>query len=123
LLVSNSLYKHILTGLVMCLTVTCILHAQDSCQVMKPGDQFFAPDKGRHLVGSFMMTVLCGEIAKNHLTFSDSRSQRFGVGMAFSLGLGKELYDHANPKNRFSWKDMAADITGIFLGLVVLGMK
>jgi uncharacterized protein YfiM (DUF2279 family) len=42
--------------------------------------------------------------------------------LSFSLGLGKEIYDHRKPSNRFSYKDLTADIVGIVIGVIIVSI-
>ncbi|MFH1940878.1 MAG: hypothetical protein ABIL68_02145 [bacterium] len=81
-------------------------------------DSWFGKDKAYHFVGSFF---LAGAGCWYHdQCYNRGRGQdiRFGMGFSFLLGISKEFWDSHRPKNRFSWKDLAAD----FLGVCVCGL-
>jgi uncharacterized protein YfiM (DUF2279 family) len=105
------------------LLTTRVFCAQDSCQAEIHSGNIFAPDKARHFAGSFMLTVLSAKVAEHHFDLSHRKSKQVGVVLSFSVGLGKELRDAATAGNRFSWKDMAANVSGIVVGLLVLGIQ
>jgi uncharacterized protein YfiM (DUF2279 family) len=106
----------------LCLTATTVTCASDSCDIKITHDRIFAPDKGRHFIGSFMLTVLSSKITERHFHLSEIKSRQAAVVISLSIGLGKELRDQTKICNRFSWKDMAANIAGVCLGLLVLGV-
>jgi uncharacterized protein YfiM (DUF2279 family) len=115
-------FSMILMLLLLCLPLTSAHGAPDSCYTKTTDDQMFAPDKARHLIGSFMLTVLSAKIAEHHLNLSERGRRQIAVVIPISIGLGKELRDQTKSNNRFSWKDMAANITGVCIGLLVLGV-
>lgn len=86
-------------------------------------DKWFTKDKGRHLVGSFFLTTLTGMLSSNMQDASRRESKVIGCSIALSIGLGKEIYDSTKINNNFSWIDLSADIIGIILGMIVLGIK
>ena len=105
------------------LLTTHAIGAQDSCKTKIHSGKFFAPDKARHFAGSFMLTVLSAKIAEHHFELSNRHSKQVGIVFSFSMGLGKELRDEVKKGNRFSWKDMAANVSGIIVGILVLGIQ
>jgi putative lipoprotein len=109
--------------LLFCTPTASVYCAPDSCEIKTTYDHFFAPDKGRHLIGSFMMTVLGSKISQRRFNLAEQKSIQTAAVISFSIGLGKELRDSMKLRNHFSWKDMAANITGICLGVLVLGIK
>ncbi len=84
-------------------------------------DQWWAPDKGLHLIGSMMVTVGTAKTLEQQFALSRSQSRKWAMGFSFSLGLGKELRDSRQKHNFFSWKDLMADALGIVLGRLILG--
>lgn len=99
------------------------VNAQDSTASGNFYTRFFKPDKGKHLIGSFMVTVASAKLADRFFDMPVSKSRNAGAILAFSIGFGKELQDQTKADNRFSWQDLAADIGGIALGLLVLEIK
>jgi uncharacterized protein YfiM (DUF2279 family) len=85
-------------------------------------DKWISPDKGYHLVGSMMSTVLIGQLSLNGFESTTEKSQVIGAGVTFSLGMVKEFYDARKPQNKFSWQDLAANGVGIILGIFILGI-
>ena len=81
---------------------------------------WFSYDKGYHFLGSFMITVAGGKSFQKFAGAEDRSSKIWAASLSFSVGLGKEIYDSIQPKNHFSYKDLAADVAGIIAGLVVL---
>ena len=100
-----------------------VLNAQDSSQTTNHSDIFFAQDKGRHFIGSLMLTVLSAKITEHHFKQSRRNSKQVGAVVSFSIGLGKEVHDQSRANNRFSWKDMAVNVSGIIVGLLILGIE
>jgi uncharacterized protein YfiM (DUF2279 family) len=108
------------------LAAPCLCPAEESSSISKSvpavQDQWLARDKARHLLASFMLTGA----AMYHLHFREgwtpSESRIAGAGVTFGLGLAKEWRDLFKPEpyNRFSWKDMVADLAGIGLGILFL---
>jgi uncharacterized protein YfiM (DUF2279 family) len=91
--------------------------------VDKKKDQWFAPDKGYHAMGSLISTMLVGQISINRFENSLETSKVIGAGTTFALGFAKELYDSSKPQNHFSWKDLTANGVGIIIGVILLGVK
>lgn len=85
-------------------------------------DPWFSRDKGLHLVGSLMTTVAISKSLQRFGNASAGRATYWGIGFSFSLGLGKEIYDHRKPFNRFSFKDLTADIAGIVIGSIIVSI-
>jgi putative lipoprotein len=85
-------------------------------------DSWFSRDKGLHLAGSLMTTVAISKSLQHFGNTSSARASYWGVGLSFSLGLGKEIYDHRKPSNRFSYKDLTADIVGIVIGVIIVSI-
>jgi uncharacterized protein YfiM (DUF2279 family) len=70
-----------------------------------------------------MATVLVSKISHTQLSMATHDAQITAAAISFSIGLGKELVDSKSLRNQFSWKDLAADIVGITIGLVLAGIK
>ncbi len=82
-------------------------------------DDWIATDKGQHFLGSFMATGIATLSLKRFAGYSSSKSINIGVSFSLSLGLLKETYDGRNNWQRFSYKDLTADLLGTFLGYLV----
>ena len=83
-------------------------------------DKWFGKDKVFHFVGSILI-VGTGSWAHSRChRHGLGQDIRFGMGLAFSLGMVKELLDERQDTNRFSWKDMVANTLGIFLAAILL---
>jgi len=85
---------------------------------LKPG-KIFAIDKAQHFMGSLISTVFFFKIFEDPLQISADQSKIYACGITLSLGISKELYDRSHPDNRFSWKDLIADLAGITCGLII----
>ncbi|MCK4224034.1 MAG: hypothetical protein KAX39_02560 [candidate division Zixibacteria bacterium] len=84
---------------------------------LKISDKWFAWDKAEHLGVSAFLSGVSYSIFRDFYYNKEKSSVYFSATLTFSLGLGKEFYDKKTPKGRFSYKDLAADILGIGLGL------
>ena len=83
-------------------------------------DDWFGEDKVHHAVMSFMLTwwgTMTHDLMHDHGSNQDIRA---GVGFSITLGLAKEIRDSRMPKNRFSWKDIVADLLGIGMAVLLL---
>jgi uncharacterized protein YfiM (DUF2279 family) len=130
-------FKGILTGLIT-LIVFLPLYAQtfdlkvqnrSSLFVQETGNTsvqsnsiWWAQDKGRHLAGSMISTIFIGKLSQQVCASSTRESQMWGAGITFSLGLVKETFDSQSKGNRFSVEDLVADIAGITIGILLLGV-
>ena len=86
-------------------------------------DGWFSEDKGRHLVGSLIGTVFITNINRHAFGLNDPESKFSAAGFVISLGFAKEFLDNSKKGNFFSWKDIFADLTGILIGIIILGVK
>ena len=83
---------------------------------------WWAQDKGRHLAGSMISTIFIGKFSQQVFATSTRESQVWGAGITFSLGLVKETFDSQTKGNRFSVEDLIANIAGITIGIILLGV-
>jgi uncharacterized protein YfiM (DUF2279 family) len=86
-------------------------------------DSWFAIDKGQHFIGSFFSTVLITQVNKRYFNVDKINSKNLAIGITFSFGLAKETIDSQKPNNKFSWKDLMADVAGIATAIAVLEIK
>jgi uncharacterized protein YfiM (DUF2279 family) len=71
-------------------------------------------------LGSFVLTGAVVYYCRHNQKWSNENSVAFGTGFTFSMGIAKELKDLGSKDHLFSWKDLAADLAGIGLGVVFL---
>jgi len=86
-------------------------------------DSWFGLDKGQHFTGSLIGTILLSQVNNRHFNINKSNSKAISVGIIFSFGITKELFDSRKEKNIFSWKDLVANIAGIVSGIAILGIR
>ncbi|MBN2410363.1 VanZ family protein [candidate division KSB1 bacterium] len=86
-------------------------------------DRWFARDKVHHFAASAFLTGFGYYTAKNELKFSSTSSKNFSIGFSISFGILKEIYDGTIKKSAPSYKDLAADIAGTGVGLLILTTK
>ena len=86
-------------------------------------DHWFAEDKARHFIGSFISTIFISQICCRSLNEPADRSKVLSAGSVFAFGLVKEFSDYRKQDNYFSLKDLSANITGIIFGLIILNVK
>lgn len=84
---------------------------------LKVSDKWFAREKIEHLGVSAFLSGVSYSVFRDFYYNKKESSAYFSASLTFSAGLGKEFYDRKTPKGRFSYKDLAADILGIGLGL------
>lgn len=85
-------------------------------------DKWFASDKVKHFSASFLLVVLGKIGSKELLKFDRAASSTSAVGSALLIGFAKEVIDDLNPNNIFSLKDLAADLLGIMLAILLLSL-
>jgi uncharacterized protein YfiM (DUF2279 family) len=83
-------------------------------------DEWLGADKVFHFVGSFLMVGIGTWAHSRCHRHGIEQDIRFGTGLTFSLGMVKELLDERQDTNRFSWKDMVANVLGIFLAALII---
>lgn len=86
-------------------------------------DKWIAPDKGLHLLGSMMTTIAGAKTLQQNFAIDSRKGRLWAAGFTFSLGVSKELWDSTKPHNKFSWKDLCADVAGMLLGGLILDLE
>ena len=86
-------------------------------------DSWFGRDKGLHLVGSLIGTTLSVNVNIHEFNVKQRTGSLIGAGVVLSIGLLKETIDSKQVSNKFSWKDLAADVAGILIGLAIMEIK
>lgn len=100
----------------------CVCPAEHAVPGSAGRDAWLARDKAQHFLASFMLTGAVMTRLRIHEGWSRSDTRIAGAGITFGLGLtkeGRDLFKQA-PYGRFSWKDLAADLVGIILGVFLL---
>ena len=97
-----------------------VLKRQETKESSAQEDKWLGGDKVFHFVGSFLMVGIGTWAHSRYHRHGLEQDLRFGMGLTFSLGMVKELLDERQDTNRFSWKDMVANVLGIFLATLVI---
>ena len=87
------------------------------------GDSWVGRDKGLHLIGSMISTIALSKTSQTFFDKSRSQSLKLGISITFELGLRKELWDSTKKNNKFSYKDLTANIIGILIGSALLNLE
>ncbi len=82
-------------------------------------DKWLAWDKAEHLGVSALFSGTLYSVFHDFYNNDRKSSIYLSSSLTFSLGLGKEFYDRRTPRNKFSYKDLVADILGIGIGLLI----
>lgn len=115
---SFPLKNFVLTLICLSLIVQpCWADSLSSSDTLKVSDRWFAKDKVEHLGVSAFLSGVSYSIFRDFYNNDEKSSIYFSAAFTFGAGLGKEFYDLRTPQGTFSFKDLAADILGIGLGL------
>lgn len=99
----------------------------DSSKYVNPkitlSESWFGLDKGQHFTGSLIGTIMLSQVNNRYFDINKSNSKMIGVGIVFSIGITKELFDSKKNNNIFSWKDLVANVAGIITGIAVMEIK
>jgi len=82
-------------------------------------DKWLAWDKVEHLGVSALFSGTLYSVFHDFYNNDRKSSLYLSSSLTFSLGLGKEFYDRRTPRNKFSYKDLVADVLGIGIGLLI----
>jgi uncharacterized protein YfiM (DUF2279 family) len=85
-------------------------------------DQLFSADKGQHFAVSAMIVGLSFYSFHRETNCSRSLATNGSIGVAFSVGAAKEVYDGLSGKGNASFLDLAADVAGIALAALLLNL-
>lgn len=88
----------------------------DSGSARAPRDRWLARDKVAHAALSFALVGLGYHLATREGGSGRAAARNATVSATFVLGVAKETRDAATPGNRFSAKDLTADILGTACG-------
>ncbi|MGB8657204.1 MAG: hypothetical protein WCE90_05400 [Candidatus Zixiibacteriota bacterium] len=96
--------------------VSIAFHPSQKDTVKAP-DRWIAWDKAQHVGVSAFFSGVFFDIFHHFYHNRRESSAYLSASLTLSLGLGKEFHDRRTPHGRFSYKDLAADMVGIGLGL------
>ena len=101
--------------------LTMIVYAQkDSKKEVRKGDKWFAIDKVQHFSYSCLISLGCQYVLVNKFDNTEEESLPLSSAMSLGAGLLKELNDSRGNHGLFSLKDMAANMAGIGLAVLVI---
>jgi uncharacterized protein YfiM (DUF2279 family) len=86
-------------------------------------DPWLARDKLAHFSASLAVVGLSHHLMSCESGFPAARSRGHAAGLAISLGLVKEVKDKNKPGNFFSFRDLAADLLGTGIGLLLFTLN
>jgi len=84
------------------------------------GDRWFARDKARHLVVSFLAAGAAGYVSRHGRERGRTEAAQWGFGASVSAGVLKEIFDLRNLRAQSSLKDLGADLAGAACGALLL---
>jgi len=92
---------------------------RERSDTLKISDKWLAKDKLEHLGVSAFLSGVSYSVFHEFYRNDRGSSVGFSVSLSLGAGLGKEFLDLKTPPGRFSFKDLAADLVGIGLGLLI----
>lgn len=110
--------KLFLLAILMLFGSAAVLNCQTLEKTEFP-DRWLGRDKLAHFTVSLAAVGLANHWLKAESAETPVRARNTAVAFSLSLGAIKELHDGAQKGNRFSFKDLAADILGAALGTVL----
>lgn len=93
---------------------------QDRKFTITCSDSWLTRDKSHHFLSSAFLSAAAYYFFREEQKFSDQRSLVGGFCFSLSMGLAKELRDGLKKNNAFSVKDLAANLFGIAVGLLII---
>lgn len=86
-------------------------------------DKWFGEDKAHHFMASAFLTGFSYYVSKQEVGMTQHKANVAAVGVSFSVGLGKEVYDGVSGKGHVSLQDVVADVAGIVFGVLILNVS
>jgi len=83
-----------------------------------PADRWLAADKAAHVFGGYWAAG-AGYVAASRLDADSGERRGAAVAAGLVAGVAKEAFDRLVQRERFSWKDLAADAAGVLLLVAV----
>lgn len=89
-------------------------------RVQRASDSWFGKDKADHLTFSAALTAAQYYALHREANMSSRRSLQTAVASTALIGVAKEIYDATAHKRFASKKDLAADVLGIALAVILI---
>ncbi|MCL4705936.1 VanZ family protein [bacterium] len=89
-------------------------------RVQRASDSWFGKDKADHLTLSAALTAAQYYALHREANMSSRRSLQTAVASTALIGVAKEIYDATARKRFASKKDLAADVLGIALAVILI---
>jgi len=86
-------------------------------------DRWLARDKVSHLAVSVALVGFSYHLLRYEQQKPRASSRNLAAGLSLGWGLAKETRDSSRPGNHFCFKDLAADLLGAGLGLLIFTTK
>ena len=86
-------------------------------------DRWLARDKVSHLALSAALVGLSYHLLRYEQRKQRTSSRNLALGLSLGWGLAKETRDASRPGNHFCLKDLAADLLGAGLGIIIFTTK
>lgn len=86
-------------------------------------DRWLARDKASHLALSAALVGFTYHLLRYEQGKQRAASRNLSAGLSLGWGLAKEARDASRPNNHFSFKDLAADLLGAGLGMLIFTTK
>lgn len=83
-------------------------------------DPWLGRDKVHHFLTSAFLSGAAYYFWREEQNYSNKFSQQVGFCFSISLGLVKEIRDGFKSQNAFSVKDLAADVFGTLVGIILI---
>lgn len=85
-----------------------------------PADSWLGKDKADHFIVSAFIAGACYYLGRAEFKHAHGTAVVLSLGVSGGIGLAKEIYDGLSKRGTPSWKDLAADILGTGVGILML---
>ena len=86
-------------------------------------DRWLARDKASHLALSAALVGFSYHLLRYEQQERRATSRNLAAGISLGWGLAKETRDTSRPGNHFCFRDLAADLLGAGLGILIFTIK
>ncbi|MDO9026792.1 MAG: hypothetical protein Q7U87_02820 [bacterium] len=112
----------ILTLAVLILAGGGMLQGQETEEKLY-NDRWLARDKASHLAVSAALVGFSYHLLRYEQQGGREQSRNLAAGISLGWGLAKETRDASRPGNHFCFRDLAADLLGAGLGILIFTIK
>lgn len=114
-------------ALILTLAITILagggmLQGQETEENRHP-DRWLARDKASHLAVSAALVGFSYHLLRYERQEAGASSRNLAAGISLGWGLAKETRDASRSGNHFCFKDLAADLLGAGLGILIFTIK